>query len=97
MNSFASFFVPIWFSSIYTDTVFGYILFFQPDGEKNDYSKQRIDLKSVQFTKLLHKIDIYQLQQYYSLKLLLDCSCKDKEKILLYYFMICYILLFQII
>jgi len=27
MNSFASFFVPIRFSSIYTDIVFGYILF----------------------------------------------------------------------
>ena len=40
-------------------------------------------MKSVQFTKLLHNIDIYLLQQYYSLKFPLDCSCKDKEKILL--------------
>jgi len=61
MNSFAPFFVPIRFSSICWYSIWIHSVFQQDEGKK-DYSKQRIDLKFVQFTKLLHKIDIYQLQ-----------------------------------
>jgi len=53
MNSFDSFFVPNWFSSIYWFSIWIHSVF-QQDEEKKDYSKQLIELKSVQFAKLLH-------------------------------------------